>query len=181
MSRFTILVDSREQAPWLFHDYVDSCAVRLACLSAGDYSLTAMCDGEARPMSPPHPRPWFALERKSLGDLFGTVGAGRERFKRELRSLAEYDYAALIIEAAADAVLAGPVRRFTPHGQRQLHPNAVLGSLKSWAGKYALRVFFCDGRAAAEALAYRLLSQLAEGRMPVEEPAFPLGGAVSDA
>jgi ERCC4-type nuclease len=38
----------------------------------------------------------IAVERKSLADLFGTLGQGRERFERELVRLSAHQYAAVV-------------------------------------------------------------------------------------
>ena len=65
----TLLVDTREQRPLYFGEGVPQ---RRATLPTGDYSVEG-CEG------------LIAIERKSLGDLFGTVGQGRERFEREIR------------------------------------------------------------------------------------------------
>jgi ERCC4-type nuclease len=73
----TFLIDSREQRPLEFGppirvDYFAGASTKVTTLREGDYAVSL--DG-AHPLS-------IRLERKSLGDLYGCVGAGRERFER---------------------------------------------------------------------------------------------------
>ena len=63
--RRAIIIDTREQRPWVFPAYV---AVRVDTLKQGDYAL----EGDDR----------YAIERKSLEDFIGTIFSGWERFKR---------------------------------------------------------------------------------------------------
>ena len=81
----TVIVDTREQRKFTFEGLRTDAefgyrplVVRTArkALCAGDYSLAT----------------WersVAIERKSLTDLYGTLGQNRERFVRELQSLQE--------------------------------------------------------------------------------------------
>jgi hypothetical protein len=59
-------------------------------LREGDYSVAL---DDSNPLN-------IRLEPKSLGDLYGCVGAGGERFERELGRLAQYEYGGLILEAS---------------------------------------------------------------------------------
>jgi len=72
---WTILVDTREQTPWPLQSIIDEhrlpFLVETATLRSGDYTVR-----EA---------PFVVIERKSLQDLVGCVGHGRDRFERELR------------------------------------------------------------------------------------------------
>jgi ERCC4-type nuclease len=60
-----ILIDTREQAPLDFSRW-PGVTVEVGTLNAGDYSLRGLEDR-------------FALERKSISDLVGSVTTGRER------------------------------------------------------------------------------------------------------
>jgi len=131
---FQIVVDSREQRPFLF-----SGAVRRK-LDAGDYSVVGLEDK-------------VAVERKTLQDLFGTVGGGRARFERELLRLAEYEYAAIVIEADLHEIAAGP----PPHSR--MSPKSVIASLIAWSMRHDVHVWFASDRAHAQALTYRILER----------------------
>ena len=92
-----IITDTREQKPLTFvHPFVTE--VITTKLDFGDYSCR-YSDGYQPPIY---------FERKSLGDLFGTMGAGYERFKRELmRSKVANSLLILLVEASFTDVLRG--------------------------------------------------------------------------
>lgn len=66
-----IIIDSREQLPLRFkHPYITEVIVRK--LDVGDYGVVFE-DGHS---------PLFFFDRKSIPDLFGTMGTGYDRFKK---------------------------------------------------------------------------------------------------
>ena len=119
-----IVVDTREQEPYAF-DPARVATVRRA-LPAGDYSL----DGYEASV---------AAERKSLEDYVASVVSARTRFARELRALAEYDLACVVVEATLDDVMAHRYRSGA-------HPSAVLGATLSIIVDHGVPVFFCGDR-----------------------------------
>lgn len=122
--RIVVVVDTREQEPYAF-DPERIVIVRRA-LPAGDYSL----DGYEASV---------AAERKSLDDYVASVIIERERFLRELRTLAEYDLACIVVEAELDDVVAHRYRA-------GVHPNAVLGATLAIIVDHSVPVFFCGDR-----------------------------------
>lgn len=132
---FVVVQDTREQAPLSFGAW----PVVVAGLKSGDYSIAGH---EHR----------VALERKSLGDLFGCVGRERDRFERELERLAEMDYAAVVVEASLADVLAGVERSLVT-------PQAAAGSLVAWSVKYGLPIWFAGDRRLAAALVLKALAK----------------------
>lgn len=122
-----VLVDTREQEPYSFDPRL--VAVQRRALPAGDYSVAGL-DG------------LVAVERKSLDDFVSTVIHSRERFHRELRKLAEYRAACVVVEAGVVDVLQ---RRY----RGEAHPSAVLGSALSIIFDFRIPVFFCSSRQAA--------------------------------
>lgn len=147
---FTVVVDTREQLPWTFAG-VSADADRgggnlvvpvvVAGLPAGDYSIRGF---ETR----------IAVERKSLCDLYGTVGQGRDRFVRELERLAEYDFAAVVVEAEWSEIYGKP----PPH--TVLKPKTIFRSMLAWQQRYPrVHWLFWPGRAAAEVVGYRVLER----------------------
>ena len=123
----TIIIDTREQEPYSF-DSRQAAAVRRA-LPAGDYSVEGL---EER----------VAVERKTLDDFVSTVIHSRARFRKELRKLAGYPAACVVVEAGVLDVL---VHRY----RGDAHPNAVLGNALSVILDYRVPVFFCGNRPAA--------------------------------
>lgn len=134
----TIVVDTREQAPWAFSPQVVQ--VR-ACLPAGDYSVAGH---ETR----------FAIERKSVADLVGTLTAGRDRFARELEVLRGYEFAAVFVEGDLAAIARGEYRS-------QASPASMVGSCAWIATDVGVPVIFCGDRATAAAYAEKCLTRLA--------------------
>jgi len=123
----TIVIDTREQEPYSFDPRLTG-AVRRA-LPAGDYSVEGI---EER----------IAVERKTLDDFVSTVIHSRARFRKELRKLAGYPAACVVVEAGLLDVLQKRYRG-------EAHPNAVLGSALSIILDFRLPVFFCGNRQAA--------------------------------
>lgn len=123
----TIIIDTREQEPYSFDSRL-AAAVRRA-LPAGDYSVQGL---EGR----------VAVERKTLDDFVSTVIHARQRFLDELRKLAEYTAACVVVEAGVADVL-------LRHYRGDAHPNAVLGNAISIILDFRVPVFFCGNRQAA--------------------------------
>lgn len=123
----TIIIDTREQEPYSFDSGLVA-AVRRA-LPAGDYSVEGL---EQR----------VAVERKSLDDFVSTVIHARQRFREELRKLAGYRAACVVVEASVADVLLQRYRGVA-------HPNAVVGNALSIILDFGVPVFFCGNRQAA--------------------------------
>ena len=123
----TIVIDTREQEPYSFDPRLAT-AVRRA-LPAGDYSVDGIdvC---------------VAVERKTLDDFVSTVIQNRARFREELRKLAGYRAACVVVEAGLIDVLQKRYRG-------DAHPNAVLGNALSLILDYRVPVFFCTTRQAS--------------------------------
>jgi DNA excision repair protein ERCC-4 len=140
----TFLIDSREQLPFRFgpprrKDFA-SAITRTITLREGDYAV-AIDDGE--PLS-------IRLERKSLSDLFGVIGYGRERFERELERLAQYQYRAIVIEGTLLDVLRGAE-------YSRVHPASAIGSLCAWSIRFGVHVWYGHDHVNATKIAQRLL------------------------
>lgn len=145
-----VICDTREQLPFSFEgltcDQADgggplTVETITATLRSGDYSLFGF-DGRV------------AIERKSLADLYGTIGQGRDRFERELERLADYDFAAVVIEATWPELCADPPPR------TQLPPKTVFRSILAWMVRYpAIRWIPAGPRRLAEVTTFRLLER----------------------
>ena len=86
-----ILVDKREKRP-LWEKPNKNHEVEFTCLKTGDYSIKGL-ENE------------FAIERKSLSDLFGSLGKGHKRFKREIARGLQMEYFAIVIDGTYDHIL----------------------------------------------------------------------------
>ena len=125
--RITVVVDTREQEPYVFDP--QCVAVTRRALPAGDYSIEGREDS-------------VAVERKTLEDFVSTVIRSRKRFTRELQRLAGYEAACIVVEADLSDILGGRYRSGA-------HPNAVLGTVLSIVVDFDIPVFFCSDRQAA--------------------------------
>ena len=127
---FCLIVDTREQDP-LFRKPPKGLLIVRDTLRAGDYSCKGFNNN-------------IAIERKSLNDFYGSIGNGRDRFKRELELLKGYQWAGLVIEAEESTVLSAN-SMYT-----QMHPNAIRQTIVSIQLRYRLCVYYAKTRADAE-------------------------------
>ena len=150
LSPFTVLIDTREQTPYEFTAIRDRAPRQDQCikvltqretLNVGDYA--AVDNGGILPIR---------VERKSKADLFGTVGQGRERFRREMeRAEADRLRLFLVVECNLLDCVADP----PPHSE--LSGMIVVRTLESWAVRYGVGVWWCGSRRGGEQVTYRLL------------------------
>ena len=153
-----IIIDSREQAPYLFQQY--QAKISIGTLQTGDYSIPGFTDS-------------VAIERKELGDLIGCLTHDRERFTRELERLRGYQAAAIVVEAPFAAIAGGNYRS-------RMQPESAVQSVISIIEKYRLPMFFAESRQAGEYFAYHFLRHFtrhAQERFKAIQGATPGGGA----
>lgn len=158
---FTVIVDTREQAPWSFQNLrADSSQkyrplvvfTERKGLESGDYTIKGYEDQ-------------FSIERKSLADAFSTFTVDRERFERELERLNKMRFAVIIVEAGFDTIIAGPERLDRSDRQRQVIGKTVFRSILAWQQRFS-RVHWClmPGRQFAEHTAFRHMQRFWEDR-----------------
>ena len=135
---FIIAVDTREQRPYTFQNIKPSPAIVVQTLQTGDYSIAGLDN-------------LVCVERKSLADLFSSVGTGRERFEREMVRMSKMDYAALVVESSLSGIFVNPPSR------SKMNPRAVFRTLLSWSVKYNVHVWPAWAREASEKITYILL------------------------
>uniref|UniRef100_A0A6M3JAL8 Putative nuclease n=1 Tax=viral metagenome TaxID=1070528 RepID=A0A6M3JAL8_9ZZZZ len=140
MDELVVVVDDREKLPWTFAG-VPGVTTRPGRLRAGDYSVEGL---EGR----------VALERKSLKDLVRTISVTRDRFFGELRLLAGYRYAAIVVEGSVEDVLSG---RYDSDAS----PESVLGSVAAIEVGWRVPVVWAGPRPVAQAYAALLLRRAA--------------------
>jgi len=149
-----VVVDTREQLPYSFGglradvSYGAGSSATLmielvaGTLGQGDYSLAGF---ERR----------LAVERKSIADLFNTLGQGRDRFVRELERMQEaLDFAAIVVEADWARILNDPPP-FT-----ELSPKIVHRSVIAWQQRYPrVHWLMMPDRRVAEVTTFRVLER----------------------
>lgn len=136
--RPTILVDTREQAPLIFSDDVET---QRATLPTGDYSIAGHSDR-------------IVFERKSLADLVQCCTSERERFMDQCRRLGGYERAAVVVEACVSDVLAKVYRGNTS-------PRSVIGTANAIWLDYRVPVFWLMNPDVAARAVERMLVRFA--------------------
>ena len=132
---FNILIDTREQTPFLFFDY--PCSTSTGTLHTGDYSVSGF---ESR----------ILIERKSLADLASCMTAGRDRFERELERMRPFESACVIVEEPLTAIRHSSYR--SNH-----NPRSFEQSILSFSTRYRGPFLFGHNRTHAEWLAFNVL------------------------
>ena len=125
-----IIVDTREQDPFTFlHERYD-CEIAQGTLDTGDYSLAGLTDR-------------VSVERKSLADLVGCLGSGRDRFEHELQRAAALESFMVVIEASWKELSSGNYRS-------RMNPHAACQSVLAFISRYRIPFHFAGSRQAAE-------------------------------
>lgn len=145
---FEIIVDTREQRPFSFagirHRSGRLIVPRIVktTLKSGDYSIVGFENQ-------------IAIERKSISDLFSSVGSSRERFVKELRRLSAFRFAAIVVEADYGEIANDP----PPY--TKMSPDSVINSLLAWQVRYGVHVVPMPDRRRAEEATFVLLRTFA--------------------
>ncbi|KKN80818.1 hypothetical protein LCGC14_0326240 [marine sediment metagenome] len=146
---FVVLVDSREQRPYEFKGFRAGAAQQYRPLAVewkwkglktGDYSIEGL---EHR----------IAIERKSLADLYNSCGQGRERFEKEFARLAEFEYAAVVVEADWKTILKSPPEH------TKMPPKSIYRTALSWSVRHKVCWWAMHDRRLAEITTFRLLEK----------------------
>lgn len=128
-----IIVDSREQAPLSFNK--DRFDVITEGVPYADYWCEVPNTEGSFTQIP------ICFERKGLGDLFGTMGNGYDRFKREMERCKEAKFhMILVVEGTLSEVLRG-------YKHSSIEGKSLLKKLAMLRIRYDLEVLFFDGRA----------------------------------
>ena len=124
-----IIADTREQKVLQFNHPFITEVVRKK-LDAGDYAVE-FSDGFS---------PAVVFERKSITDLFGTLGDGYARFKKEiLRAKKANTTLIIIIEGTLTEVRQGIERSFRSG-------DTIISQLFTIRTRHGIETVFCDGR-----------------------------------
>lgn len=147
---FECIVDSREQSPFCFQglkaDAADGGATLVVptsvkYLESGDYSIRGF-------------ESLVAVERKSLQDLYNTLGQGRERFERELSRLDFMAFAAVVVEAGWQQIV------YTPPEFSKLSPKSVFRSILAYQQRFrGVHWVLAPDRRFAEIATFRILQR----------------------
>jgi ERCC4-type nuclease len=158
---YAVLVDQREKAPYSFTGLLADAregrkplriVTRTKKLETGDYALAGLEDV-------------IAVEKKTLPDLYHTLGQARGRFERELTRLSAMEVAAVVVEAEWSTILNHPPET------SQLPPKVVFRSVLAWQQQFpTIHWWFVDGRRPAEVVTFRILERFARRRQETRRP-----------
>ncbi len=124
-------IDSREQDGLNIKPGANIETVTIEKLPFGDYA------GKANKDAPFWPVFW---ERKNLGDLFGTLTNGIERFKKEIARAKESNITMYLgIEASLKDVYSG-------YAHSSVLGSTIVKTLFTFKLKYGIEPVFCNGR-----------------------------------
>lgn len=162
---FRIVVDSNESAPFQFS----------GIKSRKDVSKTLVIECVRKPLWSFEPREIeikgeshrvgfadysiegyeskVAIERKSIPDLFATLGSRRDRFEAEVCRIGQdAEFAAVVIEGDWNQILT-----WKGHGPS---PHSVHGTITAWQQRYrGTHWMLCPTRAFAEKQTFRMLER----------------------
>ncbi len=150
---FTILVDGQEKAPYRFNGIRGDAGqqhrpiivtTEWVHLKTADYSIRGLENQ-------------VVVERKSLSDLYKTLGQHRDRFEREHERMLEIvnggGSAIVVIEADWETAIHWPPQR------SQLPPKVVFRTAVSWQIRYRVPWHFLPDRRFAELFTFRFLEK----------------------
>jgi ERCC4-type nuclease len=153
---FTVVIDTREQAPWAFRGFRGDARQKFrplviqtvrAGLRSGDYSIQG-CEHR------------ISVERKSLADAFSTFTQERDRFERELLRLSDMDFAAVVIEGGWQDLIDGPSKPDKSELHSEVIGKTVYRSILAWSQRFPrIHWFPMPSRSQAEDTAFRLLER----------------------
>lgn len=152
----TIIRDSQEKLPYDFASIVRPVlrfTVEDGHLKTGDY--TVRIHGAVLPDDN------IVIERKTLADLYTTLGQRRKQFEAEFQRMSLYGHAALVLEAGLEQIALPSSWLSHPS---QLHPKSVFGTLFAWSQRYGVHVWPCPGRRFAEQATFRMLERWVRDR-----------------
>jgi len=135
-----IIKDTREKLAFDFHRINPPPKVEISTLRTGDYTLKGFVNQ-------------ITIERKSLEDLFMSLGKQRQRFERTIKRMQDFTYAAVIVEADWIQILRNPPFR------SQMNPKAIYASIIAWEQRHHISFWMCPNRAFAEKATYRILER----------------------
>lgn len=140
-----IIIDRREQKPFAFEgEAYPNTTTSPGTLAVGDYSVRGLENA-------------VAIERKSLSDLIGCLGVGRDRFKREIMRGRGLEFFAVVVEGRWRDLVKGKYKS-------KLTPQSAVQSVASFMARTRTPFFFSETRLGAEHITWSLLRQYIQGK-----------------
>ena len=142
---FTIIIDTREQQPWLFENYAQANRK----LDAGDYSIEGL-------------ETVLSIERKkSVSEIANNIV--EPRFKDAISRLAQLKYSFLLLEFDIEDVLNYPVGSTLPRklwDKVKVSPSFLMKHVLDWQIVHNIHVMFCGDSLSANKTAEYILKKV---------------------
>lgn len=126
---FILVVDTREsqEDPLFLPHPLKGLTIVRDTLETGDYSIRGFENQ-------------VAIERKKPYDLLTCLGKERDRFKREIERLKEFEWKAIVVESTEDSLL------YQYHDFSLMNPNSVRQSICSIEIRFNIPFYFNPDR-----------------------------------
>lgn len=133
-----ILIDSKEKNEYNFLSIRPNPSAVITGLKTGDYSIDGFEDSG------------ISIERKSIPDLFQSLGKGREREERKFQRLSEFHRKYLVIDGDWNDI-------FYPPPYTMMNPKSVWETIHAWSIKYDVGIIFGKSRKSSQELVFKYL------------------------
>lgn len=153
-NNFQIIIDTREQQPWIFEHHSKACEK----LDTGDYSVRGLEN-------------LLCIERKkSVSEIANNIT--EKRFKDVVSRMTQYKYSFLLLEFDFDNVLSYPVGSNVPKkmwDKLKITPNFLIKHLVELQVFFNIKVLFCGSASNAERMALSIMKKVYEIEQPRQE------------
>ena len=145
MDNLTIIIDTREQKPWIFDDHVTANRK----LDTGDYSVEGL-------------EHILAIERKrNVAEVANNIT--ESRFKDVVDRLKSFKYSFVLLEFDMNNVLEYPVGSTIPKklwSKIRISPQYILKHITDLQVEHGIHVIFCGSSSNAEKLALSIMKRV---------------------
>jgi ERCC4-type nuclease len=144
-NNFTIIVDTREQQPWVFESYTTANKK----LDTGDYSIEGL-------------EHLICVERKKSASEFAN-NVVESRFKDVIMRMSNIKYAFLLLEFDLEDLLVYPIGSTVPKkmwDKIKISPAFLIKNILELEMSHNIKVFFCGNATNAAKLAEMILKKI---------------------
>lgn len=145
MDNFTIIIDTREQKPWSFNDYM----VSHAKLDTGDYSIKGLEN-------------ILCIERKrNVAEIANNIT--ESRFKDVIGRMSNIKHSFLLLEFDLEDVMNYPIGSTIPKklwSKIRISPQYILKHIVDLQIEHNIHIIFCSSSSNAEKIALVLMRKI---------------------
>jgi ERCC4-type nuclease len=145
MSSFTIIVDTREQKPWVFSEH----ATANHKLDTGDYAIEGL-------------EHILCIERKKgIAELANNMR--EKRFKDVIERMSKYKHAYILLECEYSQMMNYPIGSDVPPklwSKIKIPPLFILKFITELSVDYGINVIFCGNASWAESTALSIMKKI---------------------